>query len=276
MATITDLFDGGGRSSAGLDLDLAAFDVYAPEGGVLTKRGPVSVHQHPGNGFSLVRQHFGSGDHRPAPSEFAYPRGLVTSGIGAASDGYGSADSGASVIMNLDRAREGVYVTQSWWWGIKAKQPGAVGVMTFGQDTEGWGSLSRSYFRVEVDLATGAMRILGDDETWITLAVTVPVPGWNDNKYDRTYSSLTTWIGPSTATGTMFGHYVCFQQGAQVIDLRGAGGGSADFPPQTVLTGSSFSGGRNPFFTVTTPLPNNPGGIVLYEMVETIGDSIAA
>lgn len=263
---------GGGGASGSVTV---AEDILANEGGVIRKRGALSIHQTFENGFGLIRQHHDQYSPRPAPSLGAYPRGLWVQGVGAESDGYGSADAGGGVYINLDRAREGVYVTQSWWWGIKSQTKDSIGTVTFYQDTEGWGSLLRSYYMARVNLATGAVEVEGNNGV-ITLADTAPVPGWNDNKYDRTYTSLTTFIGKSTDTGNLFGHYAAFQIGSKVFDLRGIGGYAKHDPSPIAQPGSSFSGGRNPGMAYTTPVAGLSGGIVIYEMLETIGDSIVA
>lgn len=262
-----------------------AEDILADQGGVIRKRGAVSIVQDSSNGYSQMRQHFGQHTHRPSPSDGAYPDSLWMVGMGAETDGYGSLDSGGGTYINLDRSREGVYVTQSWWWHIMAPQDGAVGVVQFHEDSEGWRSVRRNYFSVELNLGTKELRLRPDGTDMTSpngnagvqrlVATDVPVPGWNDNKFDSTYTSLTTYIGPSTATGEAFGHYVAFQIGSTVYDLRGAGGGSAAYPPSQVSQpGSSFSGGRNPGISYTTPLPGVWGGIGVHRMVETIGDTV--
>ena len=224
---------GGGRGSE----VVVAEDILAKDGGVIVKRGALSVHETFENGYGLIRQHHNGYSPRPAPSLGAYPRGLWVQGVGKEADNYGSDDSGGGVYINLDRAHEGAYHTQSWWWGIKSQTPDSTGTVTFYQDTEGWGSLLRSFFTVRVTLATGVVEVQGNNG-FITLPDTAPLPGWNDNKYDRTYCSLTTFIGKSTDTGTLFGRYTAFQIGSKVFDLR-ATGGYAKYDPSPI-----FSAGR--------------------------------
>lgn len=268
MTVTTALIPLGGGSS---DF-VVAEDVLAGAGGVIRKRGTLALRQNVENGFPLMRQHVNHiGGNRPAPSIGDYPQGLWLQAIGQELDGYGSMDSGTGTYLNLGRDCEGVYVTMSWWWALKAQSAADVGEITFYCDTEGWGSLRRSYFAAKLVLATGKLSIQNDAGVYVEVA-TVPVPGWNDNKYDRHYTSFTVFIGPSTATGTAFGQYGAFQIGSTVVDLRNKGGGSANYPTQLELTGSSFSGGRNPGIGVSTPNPGRRGGIVVYDFLETIGD----
>lgn len=272
---------GGGSSSTRI-----AEDVLADQGGVVRKRGTVSIHQHMGNGFDLARQHMDQNTHRPAPSIGDYPAGLWLTGTGAETDGYGSLDSGSGTYFNMDRAREDIYVTQSWWWAPMGPA-GAIDKLTFYQDTEGWRNSRRSYFAVELNLLTRELRIRpdgpnvsvagGNAGVSLLVATDVPVPEWNDNKFDNTYCSLTTWVGKSSSSGTDFGRYVSFQIGSTVYDLRGAGGGSAAYTLSSISQpGSGFAGGRNPGLGVSTPTPGVSGGVCLFRFVETFGDSIAA
>lgn len=265
---------GGGGSSGGTTV--VAEDILTSEGGVISKRGPISLIQNYENGYSIMRQHFGSGTHRPAQSLGSYPRALWMTGVGAEADGYGTLDSGGGTYLNLDRGREGVWQTQSWWWAPMGPK-GALGTITFYVDTEGWGNTLRSYFAVEVDLQNRTLKIRPNNGgVQQVVATDVPVPEWNDNKFDRTYTSMTTFIGPSAATGTGFGRYGAFQIGSKVYDLRGVGG-NANYPVSGIAQpGSGFAGGRNPGIGYTTPLPGICGGVAVFDFLETQGDTVAS
>lgn len=276
----TPVATGGGGASA--RETVIAEDILAVEGGVIQKRGILALRQNVDNGFPIMRQHVGgTGGHRPAPSIGDYPQGLWLTGTGTDTDGYGAMDSGTGTYLNLGRDREGVWVTQSWWFGIKAPTPADVGAITLYMDTEAWGATQRSYFAAQVNMQTGQLLIRpngsGDplQSAGINLnAGTVGVPGWNDNKYDRHYCSLTTFIGKSSATGLEFGRYGAFQMGGKVIDLRSLGGW-ANYPPSGIAQeGSSFSGGMNPGFGVTSPTAGKSNGVVIYDFALTIGDTL--
>lgn len=274
--TVWDVLTGGDTATS--TGTVIADDILASEGGVIVKRGPVAVHQTAQNGFDLFRQHHDGSNPRPPLSVGGYPHGLWVQAVGAESDGYGSSDAGGGTYANLGRDREGVYVTDSYWLAVKATNAGAMPELRLYRDTEGWGSLRRSYFMVRIDFVTGEVQIRPDAGGWVTVATLGPsyFGAWNDNKYDRHYVALTTWRGHSTSTGTDFGHYVALQIGGRVFDLRGIGGSAAYDPSPIAQPGSVFSGGDNPGLSIVTPTAGVAGGVVLFEFVRTIGDSIAA
>ena len=275
MTTTWNGVQGAAGSGGGL-YPLLANAKLAPKhpDAVLRKLGKVATVQNLSNGFNLMRQHHDHYTNRPAPSlSRGYPSGLWEQSVGAELDGYGAGDSGGGSYINLSRNVEGAIYTQHWMMAIKTPRDGGVGKITLYKDTEGLGSLLRSYFAVEVNLATGEVKIRNDTQGY-TVVGTVQLPGWNDQKYNFFYWNLSTYLGHSDQTGEQFGSYIQTQFVDQVIDLRNKGGGSANYPTQLALTGSSFGGGCNSGNSYDTPLPGVSGGLVIQDYCETIGDEI--
>lgn len=264
----------------------AAEDILSKDGGIIKRRGPVTNVQNVANGFYGFRQHMnGQGGCRPAPSIGGYPRGLLIGGIGQETGGYGSQNSGGGTYINMDRARESAWVTDSFNFALFA-QSGAdnpIGDIKIYCDTQAWDDARRSYFEVKLDLAAKTISIMGSDGLYKLVDGNAHLPGFNQNKFNRTYCSFTYWPGPTGSSQIDFGKYGAFQIGGKTYDLRGLGAGSASYAPQ-VGSGAgwafgsealeSFAGGRNPGFSVATPVAGKWAGIVLYDWQETIGDTL--
>jgi hypothetical protein len=112
----------------------------------LVKRGRPIWEGNPDNGFPGFGQHFsGSGQARTPPFRDGRSGGLLFSGQGATTDGYGSYDANAGSYCRFARDVMDVYWTFSGRVQLRAEVPGAVSGLTFYFDTQAFDNSNRQY-----------------------------------------------------------------------------------------------------------------------------------
>lgn len=264
-------------------------DILAADGGILKRRGRLIYSGDARRGFPGLGQHFtGTGQARLAVSPSIRPPGLAYSGIGKEADGYGAADANAGGYLRLGRDIESAWYVFSGRIVYIGQTPAAISDPFFYCDTQAWDDADRSFF--QITKSGGAWKVRANDHTFKPSAAT-RFPGWNENKYDETYWALSVRIGKTSEANTAsFGQYGHFQFAGQSVDLRNLGGGWSQEPPQAgaaytpgtfnppsganPAVNSSFAGGLNFGFGVTTPEAGIWGGFVITRMEITVGAAL--
>lgn len=265
----------------------------------LLNRGPIRYTGNSEIGFPRFDQHY-SDIPRPPIFRNSRSQGLLVTGFGQESDGYGSSDDGNGVYLRLDRAREaGTVQTFSGIITPMEQADGAGEFMTIYWDTQAWDDTDRGYFRVRWNPTAGPggngiWQIFGDNtetpagssHNAIDIPGAVYRLGNNQNKESGTYFAFSIILNTTTPiavpwttankgqAATGMGSYGHFQIGGAIYDLRQLGGGYCRHTPQSGTQENTFKGGCNPGLGVSTPLANKWAGFTLERGEVTVGDAL--
>lgn len=297
MTTWTTLAGGGTTAAHPFTTE----DIFATEGGLLTRRGKTIFATDFRDGYSgfLPVHNAGGKEGAHGPHSLVdYPR----SGLRIAAPGPWSTQAAdVSSILRLARPRaKDTTVSLSFRYAqfnellptapattARDKQLRQFG---FGFDTQSWDNTERQFFQVYVENTTDRnsdrLYLRSERATSggiqkatvpITDATTGVMVGANENKTNLAYARLTVRVGKNP-------DYLELQMGGRVIDLRGivASSGRRVAEPLQLADddySANFRGGFNPFFNVMA-LPTATSlaatGVTLTDVCVTYGDEVTA